>query len=138
MARGDVCDLRRGMDPPLTALIEAEVLDGVGHVHLVARDARGRYRAIQQLSRRPDEGLADQIFTVAGLFADQHETRALRAFAEDDLCCVVPQLAAAAVLRSGTQLHHVGVRRHPPAGTGAVGVCCHTASVGVVRVLSAA
>jgi hypothetical protein len=48
------------------------------------------------LPRRPHERLAGKILLVAGLFADQHHSGSLRAFAEHGLRRVLPEMTGAA------------------------------------------
>ena len=64
------------VQPALAAQLVLEMLDGVGEVQRLGRPAQLRQRAPQQLAGRAHEGLAAQVFLVAGLLADQHQRRA--------------------------------------------------------------
>jgi hypothetical protein len=55
-------------------------------------------RLVQHLARRPDEGLARQILLVAGLLADENDSRIVRPLAEHGLRCLAPERAALAAL----------------------------------------
>src|SRR5579862_7411126 len=54
----------------------------LGDVRLVARNSRLFERAIEDASRPSDKRLARSVFTVARLFADEHQGRMHRTFAE--------------------------------------------------------
>ena len=62
-----------------------EVLDRVGDVDVLAVDARGFERAIEQLAGRSDERASGGVLDVSGLLADDHESRAAGALAEHRL-----------------------------------------------------
>jgi hypothetical protein len=82
----------------------------IGDVHLIAAYAGIFQRAIEQLSRRSDKGVADAVFLIAGLLADQHDGRVRRPFAEYGLGCIRPQGAVPAVLRGFTHfLQGIGI-----------------------------
>ena len=93
----DLEALRGLVDAAAAALLELEVLDGVRHVGLVARDA-GRLEPLVELpAGRPHERLAGEVLLVARLLADEHHARPLQALAEDGLGGAAPEVAAAAV-----------------------------------------
>ena len=62
-----------------------EVLDRVGDVDLVAVDAGGGERLVEQAPRGADERMALFVLLVAGLLADEHDARVTRPLAEDGL-----------------------------------------------------
>ena len=62
-----------------------EVLDRVGEVDLVAVEAGGGERLVEQAARGADERVALFVLLVAGLLADEHDARVTRALAEDGL-----------------------------------------------------
>ena len=61
-----------------------------------AIDSRFFERVVQQPPGRADERMARQVFLVARLFADEHDARADRAFAENRLRPALPKVAGAA------------------------------------------
>ena len=63
------------MDPPLALGLPLEVLDDVGDVDLGALDFGLGERIVEQLSGRPDERPPFDIFSVAGLLADEDHLR---------------------------------------------------------------
>jgi hypothetical protein len=83
------------MNAPVAALLELEVLDDVGQIGLVARDAGGLEAAVELLAGRSDEGPAGPVLLVSRLLAHEHDSRALEAFAEDGLRGRAPEVAAA-------------------------------------------
>src|SRR5215471_5334000 len=97
-ARRDVLRPRFLVDPPLPAWLPVEVLHHVGDVDIAAVNPGRLERAIEQLARRADEGPPDLIFQVAGLFADQHQPGAFRAFSKHGLRTLRPELARVALL----------------------------------------
>src|SRR6185312_1318521 len=70
------------VDASLALRRPLEVLDGVGHVDLVTRDARRRQCAVKEAAGRPDEWLTRNVLFVSRLLADHHQQRAYRPFAE--------------------------------------------------------
>src|SRR6185369_777421 len=78
------------VQPQLAALQEFEVLHRVGDVVAHPRDAGVLERAVEELARGADEGLAGEILAVAGLLADEHDPRLRRALAEHGLRRVAP------------------------------------------------
>ena len=85
------------VETPFAARLPAEMFHGVGDVDFAARDAGGVERFIEQATGGADEGVALPIFRVAGHFADEHQTGAPRAFAEDGLRGVFVELAPLAM-----------------------------------------
>ena len=112
-ARLDLAAGRRLVDAALPRSLELEVLDGVGHEDVPARDLRLRERPVEDRSGRPDERMALQIFLVARLLADEDEPRAARAFAEDRLGGLAIEVAAAALLNRARKSGEVPRRRNP-------------------------
>ena len=94
------------MDAPLRASIAGplEVLHGVRDVDVVAIDAGGVERAVEQLPRGSDEWVAGLVLLVARLFANDDHARARRSFAEDRLGPDLEQVAPATTFRRGPQL----------------------------------
>ena len=68
------------MDSPLSALLELEVLDGIGDIDALAIKAGFCHCAIKKLTGRAYERPAVQIFLVAGLFANKGDRSADRPF----------------------------------------------------------
>src|SRR5690606_36878701 len=64
---------RRLVNAPLAARLPLEVLDRIGDVHLLARNASLVERAIQQCAGWTDEGMALLVFLVAWLLAHEHQ-----------------------------------------------------------------
>src|SRR5438093_10521924 len=87
------------MNPALAARLPLEVLHDVGDVDRSAIDARSFERAIEQLACGADEWTPGEIFGVARLLAHQHQLGLTRAFAEDGLRAVLPQVASLTRLR---------------------------------------
>jgi hypothetical protein len=69
------------VDPPLSPCLEAEVLDHVGDVGVAWGDPGLIETLVEDPARRADERVAFDVLAVAGLLADQHQRRRLRAFA---------------------------------------------------------
>jgi hypothetical protein len=80
-----------------------EVLDDVRDEHRAAIDAGLSQGFVQHSTGRPDERLAGQVLAIAGLLADEHQPRPLRAVARHRLGRVGPKLAGSAAGRSGAQ-----------------------------------
>ncbi|MNM90582.1 hypothetical protein D3C81_1028480 [compost metagenome] len=83
-----------------------EMLDGVGHIHAVARHARFLHRLLEQRAGRADKRQARQVFLVARLLAYQHDACLCWANAGHGLRGVLPQCAAAALVQGGGQVAH--------------------------------
>src|SRR5690606_15547793 len=104
----------------LAAVLEAEVLDGVGEVDVRAVDARRLEGVGEHPPGRPDEGLALPVLPVARLLADEHEPGPGVPRGEDHLGGTGPQLAAPAAGRRRAQGADVTVRGHPLLGAGSL------------------
>jgi hypothetical protein len=91
------------VDAPLAALLELEVLDGVGDVDLAAIDADRRERLVEFAPGGTDERAPRAILAVAGRLADEHHARVLRALSEDGLRRSAPQVTAVTVIRGAAQ-----------------------------------
>src|SRR5262245_26724573 len=81
-------DLRRvglAVNAPLAARLPLEVLHDVRDVGVASIDPRRDQALVEQLPRGADERLARAILGVAGLLADEHDTRMACAGAEDRL-----------------------------------------------------
>src|ERR1700751_3125945 len=100
----DLARVRTLVDPALAPLGPLEVLNRVGHVHVVAVDAGLVQRPVQDPARGPDERMAPLVFLVTRLLADQRHGRTRPAFAEHRLRRALVQVAsvheAASSLRS--------------------------------------
>src|SRR5260370_4711097 len=70
---------------------------GIGDINLPAIDAGLFQGAVEHQPCRSHERFAGKVFLVAGLLADQHHLRILRAFAEHGLGCILPEMTGAAV-----------------------------------------
>jgi hypothetical protein len=91
------------MNAPLATRLPFEMLDGIRDVDGVAIDAGLDEAAVEEQTGGADEGLAFDIFAVAGLFADEDEAGVRSACAEDGLRCVLVEGTSAAIARSLTQ-----------------------------------
>jgi len=67
-----------------------EMFDRAGDVNLLAVDAGLGQSAVEHLSRWSYERFSGEVFLVAGLFADQHDSRVRRAFAKYGLGRILP------------------------------------------------
>jgi hypothetical protein len=85
-----------------------EVLDDVGDVESIARQADFPQGAVEYLSRRPHEGCALTIFLVARLFTHEDDPRVGRTAPEDGLARVAVEIASLAARRGGAKLGEVG------------------------------
>jgi hypothetical protein len=84
------------------------VLDRIGDVASRALEPSLLETDVEQASGRADKGVACNILLVAGLFADKHDIGLLRSFAEDELGCVLVEVAARAGFRLTFELIEVG------------------------------
>ena len=73
------------------------MLHRVGDIDLRPVDAGFFQCAVEHLPGRSDKRFAGEIFLVAGLLADQHHLRMLRAFAEHGLGRIFPERTGAAI-----------------------------------------
>ena len=85
------------MQPDFSARDKFEMLDRIGDVDLLAIDACLLQRAVEHQAGRTHERFAGKVFLVAGLLADQHHLRILRAFAEHGLRRRLPEMTGAAL-----------------------------------------
>ena len=97
-ARRDLPRVGLFMNPKLAALRRIEMFYDIGDVHLGAIDTSLLERVVEQLARRADERMALDVFSIAGLFADEHHFSPSRAFAEDRLRRTLPDVASTARL----------------------------------------
>ena len=97
-AGGDFRGVRFFVHPAFPVGFPFEVLYSVGEVNFPAVNACFRQSLVQEAACRPDERFTFPIFLVSGLFANKNDFRVGRAFAEDGLRCVSPQIASSAVL----------------------------------------
>src|SRR6478752_6698908 len=84
------------MDPALSLRAPLEVLDRVGHVHVVALDTGCDEPFVENPARGADERPAREVFGVTRLLADEHRPRPRAALAEDCLGRLAPELAVPA------------------------------------------
>src|SRR5437879_10082606 len=91
------------------------MLDRVRHIAPAAIDSRGFEAAIEQLTGPADKGMAGQILGIAGLLADKHDRRALRALAEDGLSRVAIKRTGRAFGRRLAQAVERRINRYPRA-----------------------
>jgi hypothetical protein len=71
------------VDATFFALLELEVLDGIGDVNAVPVDACIRHRPIQELAGGSHERPALPVFLVSRLFADEGDRSADGTFAQN-------------------------------------------------------
>ena len=84
-AGGDFARVRFLVNASFAARLPFEMLHRVCDVDLPAIDSGFFERAIHNFSRRSDKRFAGHILVIAGLLPEQHNRRALRAFAENSL-----------------------------------------------------
>src|SRR5262249_5378917 len=98
--------------PPLAAHFVLEVLHRVGDENLGPRNSRIRQRPIENAPGGADEGLAAEVFLVAGLLADQHDVGGFAPLARYRLRRILVERAAPAfVLGFGKLKKRVDRRR---------------------------
>ena len=85
-----------GVDAALAALFELEVLHRIGDVDAGAVDLGFGDGAVEDLPGGAHERRAGEVLLIARLFADEHQRRIDRAFAEDGLCRMLVEVAAGA------------------------------------------
>src|SRR5438034_2665204 len=73
------------MDAPFPARLPLEMFDGIRDVNLIAVDPRFLECAFEQPARRPNKWFSSKILLIAGLFAQKHQPRVFRSFAEHGL-----------------------------------------------------
>ena len=91
------------MDPTLAARFPFEVLDGVGQEDVAAHQAGFLERFVEHGTGGTNERMSLPILLIAGLFADEHDSRTPSSFAKDRLGGVAIKITAATTLRSLVQ-----------------------------------
>jgi hypothetical protein len=91
---------------------ELEVLHRIGHVDLVAIDSGLQQRRVQQLAGGSDEGMPRAVLQIPRNLADEHDIGGARAFAEDGLGRIHPEIAPPATPGRLSQLWQSGVGRN--------------------------
>jgi len=90
--------IRAFMQPPLAALFEFEMFDGVRHITLRAVDAGFLETLVEETAGWSDEGSAFQVLLIAGLLTDENHARFRAAFAENQLGGVSVEITSPASL----------------------------------------
>jgi hypothetical protein len=85
--------VRAFVQPPFAPLLELEMLDRVRHIDALAVQAGITKGFIQQKPCRSDERSALAVFSVPGLFANEHHVCVWRPFTENGLRGVFPKRA---------------------------------------------
>lgn len=93
-----------------------EVLHRIRDIDIVAVDARGIERVIEQTASGADEGSALLVLLVARLFTHDHDARRPRPLAEHRLGPHLPQMAAATSRRRGAKLRKCRIGRNEVSG----------------------
>ena len=91
--------IRLFVNPPFATLSRIEMLDHISDIDLVACYAGGHKGFIEQLSGRPDERMAIEVFLIAGLLSHEHELGFHVPFAENGLGSPAPDVAGPAGFR---------------------------------------
>jgi hypothetical protein len=89
------------VDAAFTARLPFEMFDGVGDVSFAAIDAGLLERGVEKFSCGADKWAALLIFLIAGLLADEEDSRFARAVAEDGLRGVFVEVAGFAIFGAG-------------------------------------
>ena len=89
-AGGDLERVWLLVEAAVAAWLPFEVFDDVRHIDLFSVNPCLFQGAIKEFARRPHEGTALQVFIIPWLFADEHQIRVARAFAEDGLRTTLP------------------------------------------------
>ncbi len=97
-ARLNLGSIRFGVNAALAPRLPFEVLHHVRHVHFRADYARIFQTLIQDATCRAHERLTCQVFVVARLFADEHNSNVTGSFTEDGLSSSLIQVAIGAGL----------------------------------------
>jgi hypothetical protein len=105
------------VDPPLTAGLVAEVLDGVGDVHLLAGDPGALEALVEHSAGRSDERMTLDVLSIPGLLSDQHEPGATGTLAHHTLRRTLPQIAGPAFLYCASHIREAGPLGHRRQGT---------------------
>jgi hypothetical protein len=95
-----------------------EVLHGVGDVNVGGLDVELVHRTVKDAAGGADEGDALFVFLVAGLLADEHETRAAGACARDDLRSVLVKIASFTARHRGIEDREFVLGRNEGSGGG--------------------
>src|SRR3954447_21395965 len=77
----DFVGIRALVQAALAAHLMLEVFDRIGDEHILAHDAGTFQSLVQETTRRANKWVPGQIFLVARLLADHHQTRMRPAFA---------------------------------------------------------
>ena len=96
------------MDPPLAPLLVPEVLDDVGDVRVIRRDAGALESLVEHPTRRADERVPLEILLVSGLLPDEHHGGVARTLAHHPLRGPLPQVAGATFLNRAAHLRSAG------------------------------
>lgn len=96
-AGGDLAGRRAFVFAALALRLPFKVLDRVGHIDLMASDAGFCQGFVQYPPRRAYEGMALEIFLIAGLFPDKEYLCVSDAFAEHGLRRISIQIAPRAM-----------------------------------------
>jgi hypothetical protein len=99
-ARGNFLRIWLGMNAPFPPRLPFEVFHNVGDIGEAAVDFGFLQRMVEEFAGRADKGLAGQVFVVARLLTDKEELRFWRAFAEDRLRALFPQVTSLAAFRN--------------------------------------
>jgi hypothetical protein len=95
------------MDATLPSRFPFEVLDGVGHVGVAARDASIQQGTVQELSGWANKGFPGEILLISGLFPNKHDRGGRPALPEDSLSPRFPKRAILALARGPPDLEEV-------------------------------
>src|SRR5215471_14140014 len=82
-ARLDFDRSRLAVDPPRATRHPFEMLDHIGHIGPASIDIDLDEAAVEQLTRRADEGVPGTVLDISRLLADQHDHGRLWPLAED-------------------------------------------------------
>ena len=94
------------VDAALSSRLPLEVLHGIGHVDITARNPGISECLIQERTGWPDEWFSLPIFLITGLFADEHDVSAPRSRPEHHLCRRLVEVASAAFVSGRAQGAH--------------------------------
>jgi L-alanine-DL-glutamate epimerase-like enolase superfamily enzyme len=98
------------VNPALTPRLVAEMLDHVGDVDIVMRDARSLQAAVEDAAGGADERMALNVLLVPRLLTDQHQARVLRTLAHHGLRGTFPEVTGAAFLDCAPHARRRGAR----------------------------
>jgi hypothetical protein len=96
----DFTDSGLFVQPPLAARFPLEMLHRVRDVNVAASEPGCLQGLIEHPPCGPDERMTAQVFFVAWLFSDQHDSGPVGPFAHHSLGSVLPQIAPSAILRA--------------------------------------